>query len=151
MAFKGVSLFIKRCYSIAVKTNNEGNEDNRKMSSYVYIQAQHLIKNKQTKNATIDRVPLLSFENAQRMCALACLSAYLPSSCVCVIKAQLVANSAVCEVMQAAWSTPLNVQVTQMTWIDDRYVFWRIHCRKEKASCVDQVISYSLIKHLQVL
>lgn len=55
MAFKGVSLFIKRCYSIAVKPNNEGNEDNRKMSSYVYIQAQHLIKNKQTNKKRYHR------------------------------------------------------------------------------------------------
>lgn len=63
--------------------------------------------------------------------ALACLDAYLPSPCVGVIKAELVANSAVYEVMQAARWAPLDVQVTQMTRINDLYVFWRIHWRKE--------------------
>lgn len=72
-----------------------------------------------------------------------CLDAYLPSPCVCVIKAELVVNIAVSELMQAAWWTPLNVQVTQMTWINDLYVFWRIHWREERC-----VISVSLIANI---
>lgn len=71
-----------------------------------------------------------------RECVSMCLDAYLPSLCVCVIKAELVVNSAVSEVRHASWWTPLNVQVTQMTWINDIYVFWRIHWKNEKALCI---------------